>query len=72
VTPLFPWLGPIGAVPLPSQWIIEFSPMLETCGVSDQGPEPDENLVADLADVVRDIIQDRLDELVAERGPAFG
>jgi len=26
VTPLFPWLGPLGAVPLPSNWIIEFSP----------------------------------------------
>ena len=24
LTPLFPWLGPIGAVPLPSNWIIEF------------------------------------------------
>jgi hypothetical protein len=27
--------------------------------------------VAKLADQVRDIIQDRLDDLVAERGPAF-
>ncbi len=24
LTPLFPWLGPVGAVPLPSKWIIEF------------------------------------------------
>src|SRR5580658_2746013 len=24
LTPLFPWLGPLGAVPLPSKWIIEF------------------------------------------------
>jgi 1-acyl-sn-glycerol-3-phosphate acyltransferase len=75
VTPLFPWLGPVGVVPLPSQWIIEFSPALPTCGLADVSPaaeEPDESVVAELADQVRGIIQERLDQLVAERGPAFG
>lgn len=75
VTPLFPWLGPIGVVPLPSQWIIEFSPALPTCGLADARADPDgpdEDVVAGLADQVRDIIQERLDQLVAERGPAFG
>jgi 1-acyl-sn-glycerol-3-phosphate acyltransferase len=70
LTPLFPWLGPIGAVPLPSKWIIEFCEPVE---VGDAAvAEPDDDLVAKLADHVRDVIQDRLDELVAERGPAFG
>ena len=32
VTPLFPWLGPVGAVPLPSNWIIEFCPPVPTDG----------------------------------------
>jgi 1-acyl-sn-glycerol-3-phosphate acyltransferase len=69
LTPLFPWLGPVGAVPLPSKWIIEFS---QPIGLGESPvPEPDEGLVAKLADEVRDIIQDRLDDLVAERGPAF-
>jgi 1-acyl-sn-glycerol-3-phosphate acyltransferase len=69
LTPLFPWLGPVGAVPLPSKWIIEFS---EPLGLGESPvPEPDDGLVAKLADQVRDIIQDRLDDLVAERGPAF-
>ena len=67
VTPLFPWLGPVGAVPLPSKWIIEFCPPVPTCGLVG-----DEETIADLAGQVRDIIQDKLDELVAERGPAFG
>jgi 1-acyl-sn-glycerol-3-phosphate acyltransferase len=70
VTPLFPWLGPVGAVPLPSKWIIEFC---EPVAVG--GPvtgEPDEHEVGKFADHVRDVIQDKLDELVAERGPAFG
>ena len=30
VTPLFPWLGPVGAIPLPSNWIIEFCPPVPT------------------------------------------
>jgi 1-acyl-sn-glycerol-3-phosphate acyltransferase len=72
VTPLFPWLGPVGAVPLPSRWIIEFSPPLPTCGLAGADPEPAEELVGEVADAVRDIIQERLDELVVERGPAFG
>lgn len=70
LTPLFPWLGPVGAVPLPSKWIIEFCEPIST---ADQAAaEPDDDFVAKLADQVRDIIQDKLDELVAERGPAFG
>jgi 1-acyl-sn-glycerol-3-phosphate acyltransferase len=67
VTPLFPWLGPLGAIPLPSNWIIEFCPPVPTCGLAG-----DEETIAELAGQVRDTIQDKLDELVAERGPAFG
>ena len=70
VTPLFPWLGPVGAVPLPSNWIIEFSEPVEATAAAPG--EPDEDTVAKLADHVRDLIQDRLDVLVDERGPAFG
>jgi 1-acyl-sn-glycerol-3-phosphate acyltransferase len=68
VTPLFPWLGPIGAVPLPSNWIIEFcEPVLTGPGQAD----PPDYAVNALADHVKDTIQDKLDQLVAERGPAF-
>jgi 1-acyl-sn-glycerol-3-phosphate acyltransferase len=70
VTPLFPWFGPLGMVPLPSNWIIEFGPPVPTDGY---GPEAadDERAVADLAGRVRDSIQRRVGDLVAERGPAF-
>jgi 1-acyl-sn-glycerol-3-phosphate acyltransferase len=73
VTPLFPWLGPLGAVPLPSNWIIEFSEPVPTCGLAEAAPDDDsrDELIGDLADRVRDTIQARLDALVAERGPAF-
>jgi 1-acyl-sn-glycerol-3-phosphate acyltransferase len=74
VTPLFPWLGPLGAVPLPSNWIIEFSEPVPTCGLAVEAAADDgsaDELIGDLADRVRDTIQARLDVLVAERGPAF-
>ncbi len=67
VTPLFPWLGAIGAVPLPSKWIIEFGDPVD----GGEADEPADDVVAKLADHVRDIIQIRLDALVVERGPAF-
>jgi len=70
LTPLFPWLGPLGAVPLPSKWIIEFCPPVR---MSERPlAEPDEDLVARLADGVRDTVQSKIDELVVARGPAFG
>jgi 1-acyl-sn-glycerol-3-phosphate acyltransferase len=67
ITPLFPWLGPLGAVPLPSNWIIEFGEPVPT-----EGYAGDDEKIAELADQVRDTIQARLAELVTERGPAFG
>jgi 1-acyl-sn-glycerol-3-phosphate acyltransferase len=70
LTPLFPWLGPVGAVPLPSKWIIEFCEPVATC--ERPPPELDEDVVARLAESVRDTIQAKLDELVVARGPAFG
>jgi 1-acyl-sn-glycerol-3-phosphate acyltransferase len=70
VTPLFPWLGPIGAVPLPSNWIIEFCPPVPADGSGTNGAGPDQD-VSHLADHVRDVIQRKVDELVTERGPAF-
>jgi 1-acyl-sn-glycerol-3-phosphate acyltransferase len=65
VTPLFPWLGPLGAVPLPSRWIIELGEPVPTADLADGAAD-------DLATRVRDTIQARVDALVRERGPAFG
>jgi len=71
ITPLFPWLGPVGAIPLPSQWIIEFCPPVPTSGYP-AGAEDDPAVIAELTDAVRGTVQRKLDELLAERGPAFG
>ena len=71
ITPLFPWLGPVGMVPLPSRWIIEFCPPVPTNGYG-PGDETDPGAVADLSGRVRGTIQRKLDDLLDERGPAFG
>jgi 1-acyl-sn-glycerol-3-phosphate acyltransferase len=71
ITPLFPWLGPIGVVPLPSRWIIEFCPPVPTSGYG-PGCEEDAAVVADLTGRVRGMVQRKLDDLLAERGPVFG
>jgi 1-acyl-sn-glycerol-3-phosphate acyltransferase len=71
VTPLFPWLGPLGAIPLPSNWIIEFCDPVRTDGfTADQWEDLD--AVQELADKVKDTIASKIDELLTERGPAFG
>jgi hypothetical protein len=70
VTPTFPLLGPLGAVPLPSRWLIEFCPPIETASY---GPDAvlDPMVVFDLTDQVRDTIQRTLDKNLAARGSAF-
>jgi len=70
ITPLFPWLGPVGMVPLPSRWIIEFCLPVPTNGYQ-PGDESDPATVADLSGRVRGTIQRKLDDLLDERGPAF-
>jgi len=71
ITPLFPWFGPVGMVPLPSRWIIEFCPPVPTNGY-EPGDETDPRAIADLSGRVRGTIQRKLDDLLDERGPAFG
>jgi len=71
ITPTFPWLGLIGTVPLPSRWIIEFCPPVPANGYQ-PGAEADPAVVADLSGRVRGTIQRKLDDLLDERGPAFG
>jgi 1-acyl-sn-glycerol-3-phosphate acyltransferase len=71
VTPTFPALGPLGAIPLPSKWLIEFCPPIETAHL---GPDAllDPMVLFDLTDQVRDSIQQTVHKnLVARRG-VFG
>ncbi len=71
ITPLFPWFGPLGAVPLPSRWLIEFCDPVPTHGFTPDQCE-DTEVISELADKVKDTIATKIAELLAERGPAFG
>ena len=70
ITPTFPALGPLGMVPLPSKWRIEFC---EPIDLSDHPPEAadDRALVFELSELVRDTIQQKLYENLVKRGSAF-
>jgi len=70
VTPTFPWLGPLGLLPLPSKWLIEFSPAIPTAHLQDQADDP--LVVFNLADQVRETIQQTLHQLLERRPDPFG
>jgi 1-acyl-sn-glycerol-3-phosphate acyltransferase len=70
VTPLFPWFGLLGLVPLPSKWIIEFGEPVHTDAYP-EGAAEDPMVVFDVTDQVRETIQQTLYQLLRERGSAF-
>jgi 1-acyl-sn-glycerol-3-phosphate acyltransferase len=70
VTPTFPWLGPLGLVPLPSKWIIEFGEPIPT-DVHPAGAADDPMLVFDLTDRIRETIQQTLYSLLVRRRSTF-
>ena len=70
ITPTLPWLGPLGLIPLPSRWRIEFC---EPIDVSEYPPEAadDRALLFEISERVRDTIQEQLYEALVRRGSAF-
>jgi 1-acyl-sn-glycerol-3-phosphate acyltransferase len=70
MTPFFPLLGPLGAIPLPSKWYIEFGEPVRTDSY-EPGSADDPMLVFDLADQVRETIQQTLYRLLAQRHNVF-
>jgi 1-acyl-sn-glycerol-3-phosphate acyltransferase len=70
ITPTFPWLGPLGAVPLPSKWHIEFGEPIAT-DVFTEGAADDPMLMFNLTDQVRETIQHTLYKLLMQRRSVF-
>jgi 1-acyl-sn-glycerol-3-phosphate acyltransferase len=71
ITPTFPLLGPLGAVPLPSKWIIEFGEPIETAHLGGAAAAEDPMLVFNLTDQVRETIQSTLYTLLMQRRSIF-
>jgi 1-acyl-sn-glycerol-3-phosphate acyltransferase len=70
ITPTFPLLGPLGLIPLPSKWRIEFCDPIE---VAEHGAEAaeDRRLLFDISEQVRETIQEALYRNLVRRGSAF-
>jgi 1-acyl-sn-glycerol-3-phosphate acyltransferase len=71
ITPFFPWLGPLGLVPLPSKWLIEFGEPIRT-DAYEPGAAEDPMLVFNVTDQVRETIQQTLYSLLMQRRSVFG
>ncbi|MCZ1009112.1 lysophospholipid acyltransferase family protein [Streptomyces lydicus] len=70
LTPTFPWLGPLGAVPLPTKWTIQFGEPIPTAGYPPEAAD-DPMLMFNLTDQVRETIQHTLYKLLVQRRSVF-
>ncbi|MEZ5210355.1 lysophospholipid acyltransferase family protein [Gordonia sp. (in: high G+C Gram-positive bacteria)] len=70
VTPLFPLLGPLGLIPLPSKWHIHFGRPIDTSSY-DVSAADDPMVVFDLTDHVREEIQQTLFRMLSRRGSVY-
>ncbi len=72
ITPTFPWLGPLGAIPLPSKWSIHILPPIDFSSYG-PGAENDRVLVYKMSRKVKEQIQDTIvDKLKERRSIWFG
>jgi 1-acyl-sn-glycerol-3-phosphate acyltransferase len=70
VTPTFPLLGPLGLIPLPSKWYIEFGEPIRTDSLGAAAAD-DPMTVFNLNDQVRETIQHTLYRLLSQRRNPF-
>ena len=70
LTPTFPWLGPLGLVPLPSRWIISFGEPIPTDHLP-AGAADDPMLILEMTDRVRETIQQSLYRVLVQRPSVF-
>lgn len=70
ISPTFPWLGPLGLIPLPTKWYIDIGEPIHT----DAYPEGSENnlmLISQLTDQVRDTVQNMINDRLRQRKSIF-
>jgi 1-acyl-sn-glycerol-3-phosphate acyltransferase len=70
ITPTFPWLGPLGAVPLPTKWTIQFGEPIPTDSYPPEAAD-DPMLLFNLTDEVRETVQHTLYKLLVQRRSVF-
>jgi 1-acyl-sn-glycerol-3-phosphate acyltransferase len=70
ITPLFPLAGPVGLVPLPSKWHIQFGEPISTADY-DESAADDPMVTFEVTDQVRETIQQTLYQLLTARRNMF-
>jgi 1-acyl-sn-glycerol-3-phosphate acyltransferase len=70
ITPTFPWLGPLGALPLPTKWVIQFGEPIPTDAYPPEAAD-DPMLMFNLTDQVRETIQHTLYRMLVQRRSVF-
>ncbi len=71
ITPTFPWLGPLGLVPLPSRWRIEFCEPIDLSAHRARGRRRPAGSSSTSPSEVRETIQDKLYENLVRRRSTF-
>ena len=71
ITPTFPFLGPLGLLPLPARWRIRIGKPIDVAAAV---PDPEDAIaVGELSSKIRDRLQRDIEDLVGARGsPWFG
>jgi 1-acyl-sn-glycerol-3-phosphate acyltransferase len=66
----FPWFGPLGIVPFPTKWYIDFGKPIP---MGDYEPDASENLVlvSRLTDQVRNVVQQMINDRLNQRRSVF-
>ena len=70
ISPTFPWLGPIGFIPLPTKWYIDIGEPVDVEGYG-SGAANNPILVSQLADQVRNVVQKMIHARLAQRRSIF-
>lgn len=70
VTPFFPWLGPLGMIPLPTKWYIKYGEPIDMSKYSEEDLE-DDILINRLSENVRTQIQNMLIDVLKQRKSIF-
>jgi 1-acyl-sn-glycerol-3-phosphate acyltransferase len=70
ISPTFPWLGPLGFIPLPTKWYIDLGEPIPVDSYR-EGAADNMMLVSQLADQVRDVIQEMIFKRLADRKSIF-
>ncbi|HEY5960876.1 MAG TPA: lysophospholipid acyltransferase family protein [Polyangiaceae bacterium] len=65
ITPTFPWFGPLGMLPAPTRWFIDIGPPF--LKGSEVARADDPLHIAELTAELRNVLQTRVDRLVAQR-----